>query len=112
MMRPMVPLFLTFAALAGLTACGAEPVGAPDRQITKTMVSVPTNPALGDLARNQLGGSLYDDGQGAALLQQARMQLANQPGFEAEIVSRTWGSFRAGVMLKAPREVRMRYRMA
>jgi hypothetical protein len=100
--------------LAGLTlaACGEGPTSAPGRTSTRTIVSVPEGVGgLGELARNHLGGSAYDDGAGAEVLRAARRTLETAPGLESEFVMRGFGRYRGGADTGNAREVSARYKV-
>lgn len=103
---PFACLFV--AALVG--GCGeAAPLSA-GKASTRTIISVPGTD-LGELARNHLGGTAYDDGRGADLLRKARQVMQTAPGFEAEFVSRAFGAFRQGKDVGDSRDVMSRYKV-
>ena len=112
-MRPLrLSLTCLFTGLL-LAGCGlSAPGGAePDRSSTRTIISLPATD-LGELARNHLGGSSYDDGRGADLLRAARRKMETAPGFEAEFVSRVFGSYQRGKDVGDARDVSSRYKVA
>ena len=96
--------------LAALVGCGEAAPGSSGRAATRTIISVP-GADLGELARNHLGGSTYDDGRGGDLLRAARQVMQTAPGFEAEFTSRSFGAFRQGKDVGDSREVMSKYKV-
>lgn len=108
---PRFPLSLVCLMALALTACGETPTQVDDgHTATRTIVSVP-GVDYGELARNHLGGSTFDDSRGGDLLRRARTVLQTAPGFEAEFVSRAFGRFRGGRDTGTAREVSNRYKI-
>lgn len=112
-MQPLVRTLSMILATALLTACGADlaATSAP-KSSTKTIISMPNLPQLGDLARNHLGGSVLDDGRGGDLLLSVRKGLLSAEGFESEVISRTFGPYRNGEEQDVSAEARVAYQIA
>lgn len=109
----MIPLRSVLGLLLAstlLTACGGSPTQNVGRSSTRTIVSVPGND-LGDFARNQMGGTSFDDSRGGDLLHRARRTMETAPGLEAEFVMRAFGRYRAGADTGEAREVSNRYKV-
>lgn len=104
-------LTLPLVCLMFLAGCGEAPTQAGDgRTATRTIVSVP-GVDYGELARNHLGGTGFDEGRGGDLLRRARTVMQTAPGFEAEFVSRAFGRFRLGKDTGTAREISNRYKV-